>query len=111
MKSLLFITSLMFAVLWFSSVHAGLAISNMYPQKDYIYVMVEYENDTAQTYQIMTIKCDALDRNENVIGSNQKSISPPNEDQIKPGYKTSTRIAIQISDQKANSVSCNSNLN
>lgn len=110
MKNLLFTTSLIIAVLWLTPVHAGLVISNMYPKNDFIYVLVEYENDTDQTYETMTIKCEALDRNDKVIGSNQQSISLTKPELIKPGFKTSKRIAIQISDQKVHSVSCNSNL-
>lgn len=110
MKNLLYVMVLMISVFGPVTVYAGLAINNMYEKNDYFYVVVEYENDTDQTYKTITIKCDALDRNDEVIGSNQKSISPPREGLIKPGFKSSTRIPIQVSDQKIHSVSCNSNL-
>ena len=80
-------------------------ILNIVPKNNVYFVTVDYTNVTEETYQTLRVKCDALDKSENVINSRERQFSGP----IKPGFKVTFKISIESLGQKVDSAYCSSN--
>jgi hypothetical protein len=91
-----------------SGAYAGLKIHNMTQVQNKFYISLEYENDTDNSYNEVTIKCEALDSSDKVINHSEKSFIPGENNQIAPGFKWSVKLPIDVNDKKVKSASCNS---
>lgn len=84
--------------------NAEMEILNIIQKDNLYFVTVDYTNNTGETYETFTVKCDVLDKSENVINSSKREFSGP----IKPGFKVTFKIPIESLGKKVDSAYCSS---
>lgn len=87
-----------------NSAGAGsIKIIRFWAEYDYGYALVDYINDTMETYQGgVTIQCAAVDSGNKEIGTNQRSLSS----EIRPGFQTTMEIPVTLHGADLKSMRC-----
>lgn len=104
MKGVTIVFCIAVILISFSAIaNADMVILNIVPKNSSHFVTVDYTNDTDEIYETLRIKCDALDKDENIINSKELKFSGP----IKPGDKVAFKTLIESLGKTVDSIYCN----
>ena len=96
----------LFCLLVFTLANASagsIKIIRFWAEFDYAYALVDYINDTMNTYEGgVTISCVALNSENKEIGNNQRSFSAS----IRPGFQRTMEIPVRLHGEEMKSMSC-----
>lgn len=70
------------------------------------YALVSYTNDTASTFQQVTIQCVALDSADQKLGVNQRSFFGHERGPVGPGFTGTVEVPVRLHGAKMASASC-----
>lgn len=87
---------------------ASIKIDRVWEDNGYAYVLVSYTNNSKITYKnYIKIKCTALDEDSKKININTRSFFSHDYGPIKPGFKDTVKVPINLNGFTMESVSCN----
>ena len=82
----------------------SIKIVRFWTEFDYAYALVDYLNDSMNTYENgVTINCAALDSENKRIGTNQRNLSAS----IRPGFQRTIEIPVRLHGEEMKSMTCN----
>jgi hypothetical protein len=80
-------------------------IDRSWLEHGYMKALVSYENTTSQTFEVVTIRCSALDGGS-PVGTNKRSIFDFRDGPIGPGFRRTLEVPVNLNGARASRVEC-----
>lgn len=80
-------------------------INRSWLEYGYMKALVSYENTTSKTFEVVTIRCSALN-GSSPVGVNKRSIFDTTDGPITPGFRRTLEVPVALNGARANRVEC-----